>query len=174
MRKTKLNYFIDLAFFVQFFLVGYSGLVMYFDRHAAGPILRLIHDKVGILMLLFFVVHVALHWRWIALTTKNFFRKESQMKEMRKTKLNYLVDLALFVQFALVGYSGLIMFFNHHAAGQILRLIHDKVGILMLFFFVVHIAFHWRWIVFTTKNLFSRQRAMKEGEIIEANYMPVD
>lgn|GEM_PF-416635 len=174
MRKINLNYLVDLAFFVQFALVGYSGLIMYFNRHAASPILRVIHDKVGILMLLFFVVHIALHWRWIILTTKNYFRKEKQTKKMRKVKLNYLVDLALFIQFALVGYSGLIMYFNHHAAGQILRLIHDKVGILMLFFFVAHIALHWRWIVFTTKNLFGRQREMKEGEVIEANYMPVD
>ncbi|WP_011307948.1 DUF4405 domain-containing protein [Methanosarcina barkeri] len=174
MKKTKLNYLVDLAFFVQFVLVGYSGLIMYFNRHSAGPILRLIHDKVGILMLLFFVVHIALHWKWILLTTKSCFRKVKQSKKTRKVKLNYFVDLALFIQFALVGYSGFIMYFNHHAAGQILRLIHDKIGILMLFFFVAHIALHWRWIVFTTKNLFGRQREMKEGEIIEANYMPVD
>lgn len=174
MRKINLNYLVDIAFFVQFALVGYSGLIMYFNRHAAGPILRLIHDKIGILMLLFFVVHIALHWRWIILTTENFFRKEKQTKKMGKVKLNYLVDLALFIQFALVGYSGLIMYFNHHAAGQILRLIHDKVGILMLFFFVAHIALHWRWIVFTTKNMLGRQREIKKGEIIEANYMPVD
>lgn len=174
MKKIKLNYLLDLAFFVQFVLVGYSGLIMYFNHHAAGPILRLIHDKVGVLMLLFFVVHVALHWRWILLRTKDLFRKKGQIKETKKTKLNYLLDLAFFVQFALVGYSGLIMFFNHHAAGPILRLIHDKIGILMLFFFVAHIALHWRWIIFITRSLFSRQREMKEGEVIEANYMPVD
>ena len=174
MKKIKLNYLVDLALFVQFALVGYSGLIMYFNRYSAGSLLRLIHDKVGILMLVFFVAHISLHWRWIVFTTKNFFRKEKQIKKSRKVKLNYLVDLAFFVQFALVGYSGLIMFFNHHAAGQILSLIHDKVGILMLVFFVAHIALHWRWIVFTTKNLFGRQREMKEGEVIEANYMPVD
>jgi hypothetical protein len=95
-------------------------------------------------------------------------------EEMKRIKLNYLVDLALFVQFVLVGYSGLVMYFNHHAAGPILRLIHDKVGILMLVFFVAHVALHWRWIVFTTKNLFRREKEMKEGEVIEANYMPVD
>ena len=93
---------------------------------------------------------------------------------MKRIKLNYLVDLALFVQFALVGYSGLIMYFDNRAAGPILRLIHDKVGILMLVFSVVHIALHWRWIVFTTKNLFRRERQIKEGGTIEANYMPVD
>lgn len=93
---------------------------------------------------------------------------------MKRIKLNCLVDVALFVQFVLVGYSGFVMYFNHRAAGPILRLIHDKVGILMLIFLVAHIALHWRWIVFTTKNLFGTKREMKEGEVIEANYMPVD
>jgi len=88
---------------------------------------------------------------------------------MKRLKLNYLVDLALFVQFVLVGYSGLVMYFDHRAAGPILRLIHDKVGILMLFFFVAHVALHWRWIVCTTKNFFRRDEEMKECEVIGAN-----
>lgn len=81
MNRIKLNYLVDLAFFVQFVLVGYSGLIMFFNHRGAGPILRLIHDKVGILMLVFFVIHIALHWRWIVCTTKNFFRKDSEIKE---------------------------------------------------------------------------------------------
>lgn len=93
---------------------------------------------------------------------------------MKRLKLNYLVDLALFIQFVLVGYSGVVMYFNHHAAGPILRLIHDKVGLLMVVFFIIHIALHWRWIVFTTKNIFRREKEMKSGEVIETNYMPVD
>ena len=93
---------------------------------------------------------------------------------MDRVKLNYFVDCALFVQFVLVGYSGLVMYFNHHSAGPILRVIHDKVGILMLFFFVVHIALHWRWIIFTVKKFYMRGKEVKEGEVIEANYMPID
>lgn len=81
MRKIKLNYLVDLALFIQFILVGYSGLVMYFNPHAAGYLLRLIHDKVGLLMVVFFIVHIALHWRWIVCTTKNFFKKDKDMKE---------------------------------------------------------------------------------------------
>lgn len=94
-------------------------------------------------------------------------------RKTKKIKLNYLVDLAFFVQFVLVGYSGLVMYFNHHAAGPILRLIHDKVGILMLVFFIVHIALHWRWILLTTKNLL-RERNIKEDEVLETNYTPVN
>ncbi len=93
---------------------------------------------------------------------------------MKRMKLKYLVDLAFFVQFVLVGGSGLIMYFNHHAGGPLLRFIHDKVGILMLVFFVAHIALNWRWIVFTTRKFCRRGKKVKEGEVIEANYIPID
>ena len=93
---------------------------------------------------------------------------------MNRAKLIYLVDLALFFQFILVGYSGLIMYFNHHAAGPLLRLIHDKVAILMLVFIVAHIVLNWRWIVFTGKKFYRRRKEVKEGEVIEANYIPID
>jgi len=93
---------------------------------------------------------------------------------MKRLKLNYIVDLALFVQFALVGYSGILLLFNGHDVSQLWKVIHEQLGILMLVFFVAHVVLHWRWIVYTTKNLFRREREMKEGEVIEANYMPMD
>lgn len=72
---------------------------------------------------------------------------------MKRIKLIYIVDLGLFIQFLLVGGSGLIMYLNHQAGSPLLRLIHDKIGILMLVFFVAHIVLNWRWIVSTTKKL---------------------
>ncbi len=93
---------------------------------------------------------------------------------MNKLKINYFVDLALFVQFALVGYSGILLLFNDHGVSQFWKLIHEQLGILMLVFFVAHVVLHWRWMVYTTKNLLRSGREMKKGEVIEANYMPVD
>lgn len=93
---------------------------------------------------------------------------------MKRLKLNYFVDFALFVQFVLVGYSGILLLFNGHGVSQLWKIIHEQLGILMLVFFVAHVVLHWRWIVYTTKNFFRRDREMKEGEVIEANYMPVD
>jgi hypothetical protein len=89
---------------------------------------------------------------------------------MKRIKLFYLVDLALFVQFVLVGGSGLIMYFNHHAGGHILKLIHDKVGILMLVFFIAHIVLNWRWIAGTTKKFCKTGKEIKENEIVDKDY----
>lgn len=93
---------------------------------------------------------------------------------MKRIKLNYIVDLALFAQFVLVGYSGLLLFINDHGTSHLWKLIHEQLGILMLIFFIAHIALHWNWMAFTTKKFFTRENETKAGEIIEANYISMD
>lgn len=154
MKRIKLGYMVDLILFIQFLLVGGIGLIMYFYPQGAGHLLRLIHDQIGLLMLFFFAVHMALNWNWIVATTTKFSKKGKKIKE------NYIFDLALFIQFLLVGGSGLFMYFYHHAGGSLLRLIHDQVGVLVVVFFVVHLILHWKWIVFTTKKLFLKKIKM--------------
>jgi cytochrome b len=163
MKRIKLSHMVDLVLFVQLLLVGGTGLIMYFYPQAAGHSLRFIHDQIGLLMLVFFAIHMALNWKWIVATTTKFGKKGKKIKE------NYLVDLALFIQFLLVGGSGLIMYFYHHAGGSMLRLIHDQIGVLMVVFFVVHVALHWKWIGFTTKKLFLKEKEFKNDRTIKRN-----
>ncbi|MCQ1534933.1 DUF4405 domain-containing protein [Methanosarcina sp. KYL-1] len=84
---------------------------------------------------------------------------------MKRITLNYLVDLSLFVQFVLVGYSGLLLFFNDHGTGPFWKMIHEKLGIVMLVFFIIHMALHSKWITCTTKNLFRRENGRKEVDV---------
>ncbi|RPJ73966.1 MAG: DUF4405 domain-containing protein [Alphaproteobacteria bacterium] len=93
---------------------------------------------------------------------------------MKRVKLIYIVDLALFVQFLLVGGTGLIMYFNHHAAGHLLRFIHDQIGVLMLVFFVAHIILNWKWVVGTTKKFCKKGPEIKEKKIVDTDYTPID
>ena len=168
MNRIKLISIVDLAFFVQFLLVGGSGLIMYFNHQAGGHLLRFIHDQIGVLMLVFFVAHMVLNLRWVVATTKKFSKKGKKIKE------NYIMDLALFVQFVLVGGTGLIMYFYHHAGGPIMSLIHDKIGLLMLAFFVVHIVLNWKWIASTTKKFYIRRKEIKENEIVGKDNVPTN
>lgn len=93
---------------------------------------------------------------------------------MNRAKLIRLVDLTLLVQFALVGCSGLIMFLNRSAESPLLRLIYDTAGTLILFLFAAHVLLNWRWILFTIRKFCRRGKEVKEGEVIEANYIPID
>jgi hypothetical protein len=93
---------------------------------------------------------------------------------MRRVNLNYIIDMALFVQFLLVGGSGLIMYFNHQAGGHLLRFVHDQIGILMLVFFVAHIILNWSWIVSTTIKLCKREKELEEKENNDKHYVPMN
>jgi hypothetical protein len=123
-------------------------------------------------MLVFVIAHIILNWRWIVTTTKKLFKKGMDLKE--ETKVRYLVDLALFVQFLLVGGTGLIMYFYHHAGSPMLRLVHDKVGILIFVFFLAHMVLNWRWIAGTTNKLLKRRTKTKESEIVGKDHVTIN
>jgi len=93
---------------------------------------------------------------------------------MNRAKLIHLIDLTLLVQFALVGCSGLIMLLNYGAESPLLRLIYDTAGTLTLVLFAAHILLNWRWILFTIRKFCRRGKEVKEGEVIEANYIPIN
>jgi hypothetical protein len=93
---------------------------------------------------------------------------------MNKKKLTFFVDLALIAQFVLVGYSSFIMYLNHEAASLLLISVHDTAEILFLALIAAHLVLNWRWILFTAKKFCRRRKEVKEGEVIEANYMPID
>jgi hypothetical protein len=93
---------------------------------------------------------------------------------MNRAKFIRLVDLTLLVQFALVGCSGLIIFLNPGAESPLLRLIYDTAGTLTLVLFAAHVLLNWRWIIFTIRKFCRKGKVVKEGEVIEANYIPID
>lgn len=93
---------------------------------------------------------------------------------MKNIKLIYLVDVAFFVQFLLVGGSGLLMYFNYQVGGYLLREIHDQVGVLMLVFLVAHMVLKWRWIVGTTEKLFINRNKIKENEINSKGHVSIN
>lgn len=93
---------------------------------------------------------------------------------MNRTKLNYVVDLAFLIQFVLVGYSGLLLLIDGHGVSYFWKFVHEKVGILILVFFIIHLVLHWGWLVLNTKKCLSTNEKAKADEIIEAKYTNVD
>ncbi|MCC4771953.1 DUF4405 domain-containing protein [Methanosarcina sp. DH2] len=89
MNRQKINYLVDFALATLFFGGAGTGFLMYFfmplgvqrGRYLAYMGLTKatwvwIHSRIGILMSILVVIHLILHWKWIARTTKSFFRKE--------------------------------------------------------------------------------------------------
>jgi hypothetical protein len=99
LNRTKTNYLIDLILIALFSIVVSTGLFMYFFIPSGiprgGHIVYLgltkatwvwIHSRAGILIAIFIIIHLILHWKWIAYTTKSFFGKGKKclpVKEVR-------------------------------------------------------------------------------------------
>jgi len=88
MDKAKINYIIDCIMGLSFVGVAITGLIIFFflpsgiqgggeqqfmniTKHNWSAF----HEWAGIIMLLFVIIHLILHWRWILSMTKAILRK---------------------------------------------------------------------------------------------------
>ena len=85
MNRAKLNYWIDVGLAISFFVCFFTGLIKwpgliriigtsaYKILHAKN--ISLLHDWSGLIMGLLVLIHLALHWRWMVVMTKNIFKR---------------------------------------------------------------------------------------------------
>ena len=81
MKKTKLNFFIDIGLIITFLVSFITGILKFkeslllFARigiYLPTFWLNFIHDRAGILMGIFVLIHLILHFRWIKVMTKKY------------------------------------------------------------------------------------------------------
>ena len=82
---------------------------------------------------------------------------------MDRTRLNYIVDLALAISFfasfttGLIRFPGLLQFVGisyRWLPMLLIIVVHEWSGVAMGIFAGIHLALHWRWIVAVTKSIF--------------------
>ena len=86
---------------------------------------------------------------------------------MNRTKLNYWIDIILAISFficfitGLVKWPGLVKIIGTSAYRVIheknISLLHDWSGLIMGLLVIIHLALHWKWIVFVTKSMFKKK-----------------
>jgi len=91
---------------------------------------------------------------------------------MNKAKLNYWIDVGLAISFficfitGLIKWPGLIRIIGTSAYRTLhfrnISLLHDWSGLIMGLLVIIHLALHWKWIVYMTKNLFSKKKIEKK------------
>ncbi|MCK5176347.1 MAG: DUF4405 domain-containing protein [Candidatus Aenigmarchaeota archaeon] len=95
MNITKVNYWIDVGLAISFFVCFITGLIkwpglikiigpsLYLFLHVRN--ITILHDWSGLIMGLLVFVHLALHWKWIKVVTKDilFGRKKEAKIEIK-------------------------------------------------------------------------------------------
>jgi hypothetical protein len=152
--SQKTNLYVDIAILVGF-LVAYEPAL-------TGVA---VHEWLSLAFASAIVLHLLLHWDWVVQVTLKFFRKL-----FRSSRLNYVLNLALLIDFVLIMLSGLLISRSvlpalglQVASNPAWRFLHSSAADFSLLLLGLHLALHWRWILSTTKRyLFSpRKRPIK-------------
>ena len=130
---------------------------------AANPALTGIgfHEWVCLGVLVVFLVHVALHWGWVADTVRAALKGPS----LARTG-NLVLGALILVAFMACAVSGLMVSgavlpaFGLYAEGYYFwDPLHAASAKFLLALLVVHVAVHWRWIA-----SFTRKKGSEHGE----------
>ena len=138
-NRNKLNLFLDMALALAFVVemeVGFTG-----QRY---------HEYLGVGIAVVFIVHIALHWRWIVQVTKQLIHR---LLHLHESRFKYLVNVFVLIDLALSIVTGILISntlgFYLPLNGQlyeILRYVHIGSSRLSLLLIGLHIAVDWRWI----------------------------
>ena len=134
---------IDIAIFIAFLIA--------MDPHSSGIA---VHEWLAVSALAAIVVHLLLSWDWIIQITKRFTSKMNN-----QTRINYILNWALFIDVTVVMLSGLMISqVVMPALGISLpqnftwRSLHDLSANLFLALLGLHTALHWSWVADTFKR----------------------
>ena len=148
--SQKTNLYVDIAILVGF-LVAYEPAL-------TGVA---IHEWLSLAFASAIMLHLLLHWDWVVQVTLKFFRKL-----FHSSRLNYLLNLALLIDFVLIMLSGLLISKSvlptlglQVASDPAWRFLHSSAADFSLLLLGLHLALHWKWILSTTKRyLFSPRK----------------
>jgi hypothetical protein len=95
MKRSLINYTVDVGMLISFVAVLFTGIVkfpmllrMLAKRGVYLPSseITIVHEWGGVMMALFIMLHLILHWKWLASSTKRFFTKKSGVHNSKITE----------------------------------------------------------------------------------------
>ncbi len=146
-NRTKL--LLDIGTFAAFLIA--------MDPRSSGIA---IHEWLTIALGATIIVHLLLNWSWIVEVTKRLFTKG-----LNGSKVNYILNWALFFDGVLIMLSGIMISESvvptlglSLSGGFGWRGLHELSTNFSLVLMGLHLALHWNWIVSTVKRLFTGKR----------------
>lgn len=134
--KLLVNTLLTIAFLLLMDPRSFYGLVF--------------HEWAGLLICIFFVLHIVFDWKWVKTFTVRFFRKIPG-----RVRLNYVLDLFLLIGMSAVIVSGLpiarIIDFSWMGFDRenmmLWRTLHTSSSMIVLVALGVHLGLHWKWVM---------------------------
>jgi predicted ferric reductase len=139
-KKNRLRLGLDILLTVAFLLLmdprSFYGLVF--------------HEWAGLIICVFFIVHILLDWMFVKAVTLRFFRKLPV-----RTRINYVLDLVLLLVMSMIIWSGLpiarVIDFSwlgfDRGGERFWRLMHTSMSMVGLLVIGMHLGLHWNWVI---------------------------
>jgi hypothetical protein len=122
-----------------------------------------LHEWLGLAMVVMVLTHLMLAWTWIASQSRRFFSAHSA-----RARVNYLLNLTLFAAVTAVIFSGILI--SQKAIPALTRAkaapdmdwrwdtLHNRSADVVLIVAGLHLAINWEWALAAGQKLFSRVR----------------
>ena len=157
--SQKTNLYVDIAILVGF-LVAYEPALTGIA----------IHEWLSLAFASALILHLLLHWDWVVQVTLKFFRKL-----FHSSRLNYILNLALLIDFVMILLSGLLISRTvlpaiglQTANDPAWRFLHSSAADFSLLLLGLHLALHWKWILSTTKRyLFAPRKRQTQPQTLQ-------
>ena len=143
MKRSYLKMLIDVVMTI--------AVLVLMEPKATG---QSMHEWGGLLLCLLFLVHMAMNWQWVRCVTGKFFNKLPA-----KNRVNYVLDILLFVGFFSIVVSGIAIAktidFTWLPLGNAIpwRSLHISASLFTLIIAAIHVGLHWKWVNLQLKNL---------------------
>jgi cytochrome b len=155
--RLRFTFWLDVALLVVFCAletVPFTGL--------------LLHEWIGLIAAVMVIIHLLLSWTWIATITCRFVSVQ-QGAATGRTRVNYLLNLALFGIVSILIVSGVIV--SRYAVPAMVAwrpdaqtdyqwgAIHNRFSDLVVILAGLHLAINWDWSVLAARKIFGTRVA---------------
>lgn len=147
------NLLLDVVLFFVFLTI--------YEERATGIT---IHEWGALALASVAVVHILWHWQWVVSCSKCVMKKAKA-----GLRINYVVNILLFVALTAVTFSGLMMseavlpaFGIEIGRNRFWHWLHALTADISLGLMALHVGLHWKWILGTVKRLVFGSRTHKK------------
>lgn len=164
--SPKTNYYVDMASLLPFLFLLFTGIIM-LGYHAGKPFsentLNMdgafwlnIHIVFAVISFVMIAVHLSLHFNGVKMLFSGKTKNKNRIRNLILVLLFFATTLASFVPWLMMGESD--------AARMILGL-HNKMGLLLIVFFVIHLLTYFKWLINMTKKEFVNYSVAPKKEV---------
>lgn len=157
--KSSRNYVYDIFSFFPFVFLLFTGIVV-LRYHGGYPYVLetfgidgyqwlWIHRITALAIIPIILVHLLLHLHWLKMLLKLSLKGK-----------NSGMNLTLFIIFLLSAITALLAWFVFGVSpvAEILREVHNKLGLLLIFFFVIHLSNYFKWFLHMTRKILGKKK----------------